>query len=70
VWYVWGGENKTLNQFKQRFQKMDTPHHFYFDPQRIKIIESVPSEHDFAKHTQGLKHEYVIPFLSLLLKKI
>ena len=67
VWYVWGDENKSLANFKTRFSSLNAPVHFYFDKDTDKIIEKVPSQNSFAKHTQGLKQESVITHISGLI---
>ena len=68
VWYVWGGDFADLNKFKFRFQSLKTNLNFYFDNNKKEIIKQLPGPSDFAKHTQGLKHEYVVPFISEVLK--
>lgn len=67
LWYVWGGENNQLSPFKHRFQSTNAQKAFYFDPRKAQIIENVPGTSDFAKHTQGLKHELIVPYLSSML---
>lgn len=67
LWYVWGGENSQLSPFKNRFQSINAKKAFYFDPRQAQIIENVPDTNDFAKHTQGLKHELIVPYLSSML---
>lgn len=53
---------------KDRFNKINSKKHFYFDPKTTSIKENIPSNVDFAKHTQGLRHEYVIDYISKILK--
>ncbi len=67
IWYVWGGENSKLSIMKDRFNKINSNKHFYFDPETTSIKENIPSSIDFAKHTQGLKQEKVIDYISELL---
>ncbi len=73
IWYVWGGKNKNqtidslLNSLKERFRNLNSANHFYYAPKQSKIIYKVPSKSDFARHTQGLKHEFVIPHISGLI---
>lgn len=52
---------------KDRFNKINSNKHFYFDPETTSIKENIPSSIDFAKHTQGLKQEKVIDYISELL---
>lgn len=68
VWYVWGGKSDNLNHFKNRFASINTYNHFYFDKECGCIVESPASESAFAKHTQGLKHSYVVPYIAKLIK--
>ncbi|MDO9305418.1 MAG: hypothetical protein Q7T77_08795 [Sulfuricurvum sp.] len=67
VWYVWGSESESLNPFKGRFTNLLTNHHFYYDKANACIVQKMASPNAFAKHTQGLKHEMVVPHLSTLL---
>ena len=67
IWYVWGDENSKLSIMKDRFNKINSNKHFYFDPETTSIKENIPSSIDFAKHTQGLKQEKVIDYISELL---
>lgn len=68
VWYVWGGASSRLNPYKKRFGKLNTANHFYLDKHVSKVIAMPASTSDFAKHTQGLKHELVLPHIAGLLK--
>lgn len=68
VWYVWGGYNKKLSSFKERFFNLDTKNNFFYDHENKIIKNFVPLDADFAKHTQGLKHDFVIPYISKILK--
>ena len=52
---------------KDRFNKINSKKHFYLDPRNDCIKENIPSSIDFAKHTQGLKQEKVIDYISELL---
>ncbi|OAA90732.1 hypothetical protein [Clostridium ljungdahlii] len=64
LWYVWGGYNEKLNIYKQRFCNLNIGLNFYFSTKNKKIINSVPGLKDAARHTQGLKHKLVIPYIS------
>ena len=69
VWYVWGGENTSLNQFKSRVSNLNSENHFFYDQRRQQVINRRPSESDFARHTQGLKHAFVVPYLTEIINK-
>ncbi len=69
VWYVWGCASKSLNPFKSRFLKLKSDNHFYYDKIRSMVVTGPASVSAFAKHTQGLKHEYVVPYLAGIVKK-
>ena len=68
VWYVWGGEDENLTDFKIRFSKVNTTRHFYFGGDSKSIINNMPGARDKARHTQGLTHELVIPYIGRILK--
>ena len=55
VWYVWGGSNKDLNDYKHSFENIRTEKHFFFDNTQKRVIEGKPSIDNNARHTQGLK---------------
>jgi hypothetical protein len=67
VWYVWGGESEKLSKYKMRFRHVNTNHNFFYDKNSGSVKNKVPSIDDFAKHTQGLKHDYVVPYIAKLL---
>jgi hypothetical protein len=67
VWYVWGDESADLNLYKKLFSQINAKHHFYFDNRAKEIKDRLPNCHEFAKHTQGLKHEYVIPHIAQII---
>lgn len=70
IWYVWGNESTDLNPHKERFSQIKANHHFFFD-NRAKEVKDRPPRHDeFAKHTQGLKHEYVVPYIAQLSSEV
>ncbi len=68
VWYVWGGESVVLNNFKSRFSNLNSLNHFFYDNKLLEIAKRPASESDFAKHTQGLKHEYIVPYLASVIR--
>ncbi|AGA68217.1 hypothetical protein Desdi_0689 [Desulfitobacterium dichloroeliminans LMG P-21439] len=67
IWYVWGNDDKSLNPFKGRFSKIYATKHFYFDNSAKNVIEKAPSFSDSARHTQGLNHDFVVPYISNLI---
>lgn len=67
VWYVWGGELETLNPYKKRFSKLKSSNHFYYDQKNSKVVDKIPSLSAFARHTQGLKHDFVVPHIAKLI---
>lgn len=66
IWYVWGNSDKNLNEFKKRFSGINADSHFYLHTQSKKIYTDVPGISDPARHTQGLSHNLVVPFISKL----
>jgi len=54
VWFGWGGNDKFLNPFKERFVSRKHNNPFFYDNKFHKIQKFVPSVIDSAKHTQGL----------------
>ena len=68
VWYVWGSKSEMLNPYKRRFTNLNTSNHFYYDKELSKVIAKPASESAFAKHTQGLKHAFVVPYISGVIK--
>ena len=67
LWYVWGADNKNLNVYKKRFSYLNVGLHFYLDNITKEIINRVPDLKDSARHTQGLKHEFVVPYISKII---
>lgn len=70
VWYVWGGASNALNPFKTRFSQLNSTNHFYYDKELYKVIDKPASNYSFAKHTQGLRHVLVVPYISDLIKSL
>ena len=68
VWFVWGSENISLTPFKKRFNEINARVKFFFDKNAKKVVERTPGISDFAKHTQGLPHECIVQYISMLLK--
>ena len=68
VWYVWGGNFEELNVFKGRFSSLKANNHFFYDNAVGELAFRPPEPTDFAKHTQGLRHAYVIPHISDLIE--
>ena len=69
IWYVWGGESKSLNPYKARSLKLKSNQHFYLNQRIGKVMSEIPTNSSFAKHAQGLKRDLVIPYLSDILKR-
>ena len=67
VWFAWGDSHPELNPRKSRFQGMNVEHPFFYDETTRKVIERVPSEKDFARHTQGMPKEPVNEHLRSIL---
>ena len=67
LWYLWGNDNKNLNSYKKRFYDLDAKTHFYLDTNTKGIISNYPAMNDSARHTQGLSHELVVPYISNIL---
>jgi hypothetical protein len=67
IWYVWGGKDDALIEFKQRFENIRAIRNFYYDKNAGTIVSRVPKPDDFAKHTQGLQHDLVVPYISSIL---
>lgn len=68
VWYVWGEKLDNLNIYKIRFSNLQSNVHFYYDQKLKEVVDKQPSISDFAKHTQGLKHDYMIPYIANILQ--
>lgn len=66
VWFAWGGNDGHLNPFKPRFIKRNIPS-FYYNHQSRAVVSHAPSEHDFAKHPQGMPATPVINHLASVL---
>jgi hypothetical protein len=67
IWYVWGGTHMDLNPYKRRFETLNTTNHFYYDNNLKEIASKPASEMVSARHTQGLRHEYVMQYISDLI---
>ncbi len=67
VWFVWGGSDATLNEFKIRFQNINAEISFFYDQQNQEVVERIPNQNDFARHTQGFTHNLIIPFIRNIL---
>lgn len=67
IWYVWGAQDNTLDSYKKRFFRIQAGSHFFYDKNNGKIQNNVPDTKDFAKHTQGLRHDLIVPYIVTLL---
>ena len=70
VWFAWGGDDKFLNIYKNRFSSIKANQFFYYDNQKRIITQELPAGKSPAKHTQGLTHSFVMPHISNILKEI
>ncbi|MDH0202777.1 hypothetical protein [Comamonas aquatica] len=68
VWYVWGDDHVGFRPHKERFSKIDADHRFFFDNSVKEVKGSSPQNNEFARHTQGLKHIYVVPYIAQLIE--
>lgn len=68
LWYLWGGSDFSLNKFKNRFASINTKSHFYYNQSAARIENSAATKDSFARHTQGLSHELVVPYIASILK--
>jgi len=68
IMYLWGEYHDAKASYIDRFEKLDSDRHFYFDKNRDRIVPSVPNRGSFAKHTQGLVLEPVIKHLASLIE--
>lgn len=66
VWYAWGRDRPELSEFKTRFGALKTNASFYLDKDRDTVVPTVPCREAFPKHTQGLAHDKIVPYLSNL----
>jgi hypothetical protein len=67
AWFIWGGFDSRINRFKSRFQDANIGRPFFFDNVSKTIIERVPSELEFARHTQGMPIKEVDEYLASIL---
>ncbi len=70
VWYVWGSKSEILNAYKGRFSSLKSNNHFYYDKELSKVVSKPATERSFAKHTQGLKHALVVPYISGVIENV
>ncbi len=68
VWFMWGGYNMSLQGKKNRFKDISAPIKFNLNNQTKTIVEGLPEERVCAKHTQGMQHDLVIPYLEKILQ--
>ncbi|WP_127023552.1 hypothetical protein [Flagellimonas beolgyonensis] len=68
IWFVWGGHHEKLSIHKSRFKTVKSNRFFYLNNKTKKIEEGFPSDWVCARHTQGLKHDLVLPYLKSLFK--
>lgn len=68
LWFLWGGKNNQLTDMKSRFREVKTEKYFFLNNADKKIHEEFPDNNICAKHTQGMSHDLVIPYLKEILK--
>ena len=68
IWFMWGGQNKKLTEKKIRFKNIQTEKQFYLNNKTKNVIEDFPEDKICAKHTQGMQHALVIPYLERIMK--
>jgi len=64
VWYVWGDNDPRLSELKLRFHNLRSRRHLFYDPSQSQIRTHCPRPEEFARHTQGLRHDLVVPALA------
>jgi hypothetical protein len=62
IWVVWGGDDNRLKKFKERFYSIENQKFFFFNNSEKAMNLGLPRTGQLARHTQGLKHDYVVPF--------
>jgi len=67
MWFVWGSDNKKLNIYKDRFAPLSRGKNFYLDTKTGIVITNTPGSESSARHTQGLKHDLVVPYISRII---
>lgn len=68
VWYVWGDKDQRLNQFKGRFESIEAKTNVFLNNKSGRVSKRLPLTDDFAKHTQGMRHALIVPFISGVIK--
>lgn len=67
LWYVWGGQKRKLNLYKSRILNIKSDKHFFLDTHTEKVVSVAPRYSDAARHTQGMRHDLIVPFISTIL---
>lgn len=68
LWFLWGGNDNQLNNMKSRFKHVKANKYFFLNNRDKKMHLDFPQNNVCAKHTQGMSHDLVIPFLTEELK--
>ena len=63
VWFAWGGADRRIDAFKQRFGAYGDGC-FYYDHHRRTVVSGAPAVGDFAKHPQGMPAEPLVRYLA------
>ena len=67
IWYLWGCDNKSLNEFKKRFTAKIANNHFFYDNKCKTVVNSMPGIFDSVRHIQGMQQDKIINFISGIL---
>ena len=71
ILYSWGGSDNGIDDYKDRFVNNPlTDNHIWYDYRSHETEKSIPCKDDFVKHIQGLRHEFIVPYIAEILKKI
>jgi hypothetical protein len=67
IMYLWGDSHRSKAPHIIRFRDIASDHHFYLDQNLQMIVEGVPGNDSFARHTQGMDLDLVIAHLATLI---
>jgi hypothetical protein len=67
LWYLWGNPDRALTSLKTRFKSRKEPAKFFYSTATRNIIVGTPSDTQKARHTQGMTHDWIVPYLATLL---
>ena len=72
MWFVWGGDDKFLNQFKDRFRRDKTKPVFLGKtsmPGQYQGIYDFPADDVLARHTQGASSKQIVDAICEIMKE-